>query len=91
VLRSLRLAPDDEILVLSHGYGAVRNTIRYVCERAAARVVEAQVPFPHPDPETIIANIDAALTRHTKLAVVDHITLGQRVGAAALADHRYVS
>ena len=34
VLRSLRLQPDDEIVVLSHGYGAVRNTVRYVCERA---------------------------------------------------------
>ena len=34
VLRSLRLTPDDEIVVLTHGYGAVRNTVRYVCERA---------------------------------------------------------
>ena len=36
VLRSLHLAPDDEVLVLSHGYGAVRNTVRYVTERAGA-------------------------------------------------------
>ena len=47
VLRSLRLQPDDEIVVLTHGYGAVRNTVRYVCERAGARMVEAKVPFPH--------------------------------------------
>jgi isopenicillin-N epimerase len=76
VLRSLRLAPDDEIVVLSHGYGAVRNTVRYVCERAAARIVEAQVPFPHPEPDAVIAKIEAALTPRTKLAVVDHITSG---------------
>jgi isopenicillin-N epimerase len=74
VLRSLRLAPDDEVMVLSHGYGAVRNTVRFVCERAGARLVEATVPFPHPDADAIVANISATLTRRTRLAVVDHIT-----------------
>ena len=74
VLRSLRLAPDDEVVVLSHGYGAVRNTVRFVCERAGARLVEATVPFPHPDADAIVANIAATLTRRTRLAVVDHIT-----------------
>ena len=37
-------------MVLTHGYGAVRNTVRFVCERAGARMVEAEVPFPHPTP-----------------------------------------
>ena len=74
VLRSLRLAPGDQIVVLSHGYGAVRNTVRHVCEHSGASVVEASVPFPHPDADAIIANIAAALTPRTKLAVVDHIT-----------------
>jgi isopenicillin-N epimerase len=76
VLRSLRLAPGDEIVVLSHGYGAVRNTVRFACERAGARVVEADVPFPHPSGEAIVANVAAALSPRTKLAVVDHITSG---------------
>jgi isopenicillin-N epimerase len=76
VLRSLRLAPDDEIVVLSHGYGAVRNTVRYVCERAGARVVEAKVPFPHPDADEVVANVAGALTDRSKLAVIDHITSG---------------
>jgi isopenicillin-N epimerase len=74
VLRSLRLAPGDQVVMLSHGYGAVRNTVRYVCERAGACVVEADVPFPHPDADAIVANIAAALTPRTRLAVVDHIT-----------------
>ena len=74
VLRSLRLSPDDEVVVLSHGYGAVRNTVRFVCERSGARVVEATVPFPHPDADAIVANIAATLTGRTRLAVVDHIT-----------------
>ena len=46
VLRSLSLQPDDEVLVLDHGYGAVRNTVRFVTERAGARMTEAAIPFP---------------------------------------------
>jgi isopenicillin-N epimerase len=45
-----------------------------VCERAGARMVEAEVPFPHPHADTIVANIAAVLTARTRLAVVDHIT-----------------
>jgi isopenicillin-N epimerase len=74
VLRSLRLAPGDEVLVLSHVYGAVRNTVRYVTERAGARMVEAVVPFPRPLPDAIVSNLAAALTKHTRIAVLDHIT-----------------
>jgi len=76
VLRSLRLQADDEIVVLTHGYGAVRNTVRHVCERAGARMVEARVPFPQPEAGIIVANIEAVLTKRTRLAVIDHITSG---------------
>lgn len=76
ILRSLRLQAGDEIVVLTHGYNAVRNTVRFVCERAGGRMVEATVPFPQPDADTIVANIAAALTTRTRLAVVDHITSG---------------
>jgi isopenicillin-N epimerase len=76
VLRSLRLAAGDEIAVLSHGYGAVRNTVRYVTERAGGRMVEAVVPFPRPHPDAIVANLQAVLTPRTRLAVLDHITSG---------------
>jgi isopenicillin-N epimerase len=76
VLRSLRLMPDDEVLVLSHGYGAVRNTVRFVTERAGARMTEAAIPFPRPDAEAIVASIASALTARTRVAVIDHITSG---------------
>jgi isopenicillin-N epimerase len=79
ILRSLRFQPEDEIVVLTHGYGAVRNTVRFVTERAGAHMVEAELPFPHPQADAIVANIGGALTRRTRLAVVDHITSGSAV------------
>jgi isopenicillin-N epimerase len=92
VLRSLHLQPGDELVVLTHGYGAVRNTVHYVCERSGARMVEAEVPFPQPDADTIVRNIANVLTPRSKLAVVDHITSGsalvlplQRIVAACHA------
>jgi len=76
VLRSLRFAPGDEILVLSHAYGAVRNAARFVAAQAGARIIEAAVPFPRPEPDAIVAAVAAALTPRTRLAVLDHITSG---------------
>lgn len=74
VLRSLRLAASDEVLVLSHGYPAVRNAVRYATERAGARITEAALPFPRPDPDAVVAGVAAALTPRTRIAVIDHIT-----------------
>jgi len=74
VLRSLHFAPGDEILVLSHGYGAVMKTAQYVAGRSGARMTVAELPFPRPDDDTIVANLAAAITPHTRLAVLDHIT-----------------
>ena len=76
VLRSIAFAPNDEILMLGHVYGAVRNTIAHVAQRAAARATVAAIPFPRPDPAAILANIEAAITPRTRLAVIDHITSG---------------
>ena len=73
VLRSLTLKPDDEILMLSHVYGAVRNTVRFVTERAGARMTEAIVPFPAFSEDAVVAAVLATLTPRTRLAVIDHI------------------
>lgn len=74
VLRSLDFAPGDEIVILSHAYGAVRNTIRYLADRHGLTIVEAKVAFPRPDADQIVAAVAAALTGRTRLAVLDHIT-----------------
>jgi isopenicillin-N epimerase len=74
VLRSLPLGPGDEVMVLTHGYGAVRNTVRFVTEVVGARMTEAVVPFPDPTEESLIAAVAAAISPRTRLAVLDHIT-----------------
>lgn len=74
VLRSLAFAAGDEIVVLAHVYGAVRNTIRHVCAVSGARMVEVPVRFPRPDDAELLAGLAAAITKRTKLAVLDHIT-----------------
>ena len=74
VLRSLALAPGDEVLVLSHVYGAVRNTVRHVTAQAGAGMVEAALPFPHPSEAGVLDALAAALSPRTRLAVLDHIT-----------------
>ncbi len=73
VLRSLALQPGDEILMLTHVYGAVRNTVRFVTERAGATMTEAAVPFPALSDDGVVAAVAAALTPRTRLAVIDHI------------------
>ena len=87
VLRSLRLEPGDEILVTDHTYAAVRNAVRFVCDRAGARMVQAKLPFPAEAPDGIVAAVMAALTERTRLAIFDLISSPSAIvmPAAALA------
>jgi isopenicillin-N epimerase len=79
VLRSLAFRPGDEVLVLSHAYGAVRNAVRHVTEQAGARIVEARIPFPGPTEGGLVAAIAAGISPRTRLAVIDHITSGSAI------------
>jgi isopenicillin-N epimerase len=74
VLRSLRLAPGDELLTTDHGYQACRNALAWVAERTGARVVTARVPFPLEDDAQIIEAVLGAVTPRTRLALLDHVS-----------------
>lgn len=74
VLLSLDFAAGDEILMLNHGYGAVRNTVRHVAARTGAVLVEAALPFPDPDEQGIVAAVGARVGPRTRLVILDHIT-----------------
>jgi isopenicillin-N epimerase len=66
VLRSLRLAPGDEILTTTHEYGATELLLDFVAERTGARVVGA-------------AGVDAdeiwaGATQRTQVLLASHVT-----------------
>ena len=74
VLASVPLHAGDEILVTDHGYNACKNAAVYWAERAGARVVVAQVPFPVANEAEIVAAVLGAVTPKTRFAIVDHVT-----------------
>ena len=74
VLRSLRLAPGDELLTTDHAYQACRNTLDFVAERSGARVVTVTLPFPVASGQAIVDTVMAGVTPRTRLALLDHIT-----------------
>jgi len=74
VLRSLDFAKGDEILVTSHGYNAVKQTVHFIEEKTGAAIEIAEVPFPLEGPDSIVAAVKAKLSDRTRLVILDHIT-----------------
>ncbi len=74
VLRSLELHPNDEILIVDHGYNACLNVVDHACAKSGAKKVVVELPFPISSPDIVIERVIAAITPATRLALIDHIT-----------------
>jgi isopenicillin-N epimerase len=73
VLRSLSLAPGDEIVIASTAYPAIRNAAAFTADRSGARLVEAHVSLPVRDEDAAIDAFTRAIGARTRFVIVDHI------------------
>lgn len=73
VARSLELTAGDEVLTTDHEYGACDAAWEWACRRAGARYRRVAVPLPFRR-EELADRILAAVTRHTKLIFLSHVT-----------------
>lgn len=74
VLRSLPFEAGDEILVTDHGYNAVANCARWVCERSGAVLKSVAVPFPIDHEDAVVQAVLDGVTTNTALVILDHVT-----------------
>ena len=74
VLRSLEFSSRDELVVTNQEYNACRNVLDYVCGRSGARLKVVDVPFPLKSSDVVIERIVGAVTKATRLLLIDHIT-----------------
>jgi isopenicillin-N epimerase len=74
VLESLRLRPGDELLTNDHEYNATVNALETVAARARGRVVRVEIRLPIRHPEEVVEAHLAAVTPHTRAALISHVT-----------------
>ncbi len=74
VLRSLTFRAGDELLTTNHDYNACHNVMVEAARRTRARLVVARIPFPIVSADEAVEAIVKAVTRRTRLALIDHVT-----------------
>ena len=74
VLRTFDFRPDDEVLILDHVYGAVKNAVEYITRVRGARVRVVPMPDVTNGTEAVVSALEKALASRTRLVLVDHIT-----------------
>lgn len=73
IFGSLDLEPGDEVLLSSHGYGAVSIAATRLAKDARASLVVADIPI-DADDDAWVDGMLRATSERTRIAVVDHIT-----------------
>ena len=74
VLRSVPLAPGDEVVISELAYGGVASAARVVTREKGATLRTIDVPALPRDDGDVVEMFVGALTPRTRLVVVDHIT-----------------
>jgi isopenicillin-N epimerase len=74
VLDNLRLEPGDEILVNTHEYNACVANCRQAAEKAGARVVAVDLPWPVQSEQQVVDAIMACVTDRTRLCLFSLVT-----------------
>ncbi len=73
-LSAFELSPGQELLVTDHTYNACHNAARRHAEAHGAEVRVARLPFPLQGPQDVLRALLDAVSPHTKLAIIDHVT-----------------
>ncbi len=79
VLNSIAWRAGDEILTTSHVYNAVRKSLAHLAATRGVVPVEAAVPFPTHDDESVVSALARAITPRTRLILVDHVASASAV------------
>jgi isopenicillin-N epimerase len=79
VLRSIPLVPGDEVVITDLAYGAITLAAGSITGERGATLKTVEMPYPVHGagvlaPGTMVEAIVSALTPHTRLVVIDHIT-----------------
>jgi len=74
VARSVALQPGNEVLGITHEYGAIERAWRYVCHQRGATYVNHPVTLPVTSPDEIVAQIWRGVTPRTRVILLSHIT-----------------
>jgi isopenicillin-N epimerase len=74
VAQSLNLQPGDEVLTTDHEYGAMDRLWEVVCNRAGARYVRQPIPVPLDSAEDVVETLWQAVTPHTCVIFMSHVT-----------------
>lgn len=74
IMRSLELAPGDEILSTDNEYGAMNRTWNFYCKKSGAKYVTQQVELPVVSKEKLIEQFWEGYTERTKVVFLNHMS-----------------